>query len=55
MKDGDKTKEQLINELVEMRQWVAELEAADIERKRAEEVLILQPHFVIPSTSSGQV
>ena len=34
--DEDKTKEQLINELVEMRQRVAELEAVDTERKRAE-------------------
>jgi PAS domain S-box-containing protein len=39
MKDEDKTKEQLIRELVEMRQQVAELEAADSERKRAEEEL----------------
>ena len=30
---------ELINELVEMRQRVAELEAADTERKRAEETL----------------
>jgi PAS domain S-box-containing protein len=37
MKDEDKTKRQLINELVEVRQRVAELEAADTERKRAEE------------------
>jgi PAS domain S-box-containing protein len=39
MKDEDKTKEHLIHELVEMRQQVAELEAADSERKRAEEEL----------------
>ncbi|MBC8263416.1 MAG: hypothetical protein H8E47_04750 [Anaerolineales bacterium] len=32
----DKTQKQLINELVEMRQRVAELEAVDTERKRAE-------------------
>jgi len=37
MKDEHKTKEQLVNELVEMRQRVAELEAADTEHKRAEE------------------
>ena len=37
MKDERKTKEQLINELVEMRQRVAELETSDTERKRAEE------------------
>jgi hypothetical protein len=39
MKDKDKTEEQLINELVEMRQRIAELEALEIKRKRAEEVL----------------
>ncbi len=39
MRDEDKTKEQLINELVELRQRVAELEAAETERKRAEEAL----------------
>ena len=35
LKDQDKTKEQLINELVEVRQRVAELEAVDTERVRA--------------------
>jgi PAS domain S-box-containing protein len=39
MKDQDKTKEQLISELADLRQRVAELEAADTERKRAEEAL----------------
>ena len=39
MKDQDKTKEQLINELVELRQRVAELEAADTERQRVEKAL----------------
>ncbi|MFQ5811919.1 MAG: PAS domain S-box protein, partial [Anaerolineae bacterium] len=37
MKDEDKTKEQLINELVELRQRVAELEAADTGRLSAEQ------------------
>jgi diguanylate cyclase (GGDEF)-like protein/PAS domain S-box-containing protein len=37
MKDEHKTKEQLINELVEMRQRVAELETSETERRRAEE------------------
>ena len=37
MKDQDKTKEQLINELVEMRQRIAELEIADTKHKQAEE------------------
>jgi PAS domain S-box-containing protein len=39
MKDEDKTKEQLIDELIELRQHVAELEASETERKRAEEAL----------------
>jgi PAS domain S-box-containing protein len=39
MKDKDKTKEQLINELLEMRQRTAELEASETRRKRAEEAL----------------
>jgi PAS domain S-box-containing protein len=39
MKDEDKTKEQLIDELIELRQHVAGLEASETERKRAEEAL----------------
>ncbi len=39
MRDQDKTKEQLLNELAEMRQRVSQLQAADTERKRAEEAL----------------
>jgi len=39
MKDQGKTKEQLISELADLRQRVAELGAADTERKRAEEAL----------------
>ena len=39
MKDEDKTEEQLIDELIELRQHVAELEASETERKRAEEAL----------------
>ena len=39
MKDKEKTKEQLINELAEMRQRVAELEASKTECKRTEEAL----------------
>jgi PAS domain S-box-containing protein len=39
MEDQDKTKEGLINELVELRQRVAELEAADTDRRQAEEAL----------------
>lgn len=37
MKGEDKTREQFIHELVELRQRIAELEAAVTERKRAEE------------------
>ncbi len=37
MKDKDKTKGQLVNELADLRQRVAELETLETERKRAEE------------------
>ncbi len=39
MKDKDKTKEQLIDELVKLRQGYAELEKSENERKRAEEII----------------
>ena len=39
MKDEKKTKNQLIQELAEMRQRVAQLEALEIEYKRAGEAL----------------
>jgi len=39
MKDRDKTKEQPMNELVELRQRIAELEATAADRKRTEEAL----------------
>jgi PAS domain S-box-containing protein len=39
MRDKDKTKEQLINELVGMHQRIAELETSEAEHKRAEEAL----------------
>ncbi len=39
MKDAEKTKEQLLNELVRMRQRIAELEASETERKRVEQEL----------------
>jgi len=38
MKDEEKTKGQLIEELAELRQRIAELEKAEAERKRAREV-----------------
>jgi PAS domain S-box-containing protein len=39
MKDQNKTKEQLVSELADLRQRVAESEAADTDRRRAEEAL----------------
>jgi len=39
MKDKEKTNEQLISELVALRQRISELEASETERKRAEEAL----------------
>jgi PAS domain S-box-containing protein len=39
MNDKDKTKRQFINELVELRQRIAEFEASNTEHKRAEEAL----------------
>ncbi|MGB2798483.1 MAG: PAS domain S-box protein [Dehalococcoidia bacterium] len=39
MKDAEKIKSQLIDELVQMRQRIAELEASEAERKKAEEAL----------------
>ena len=44
MKDGVKTKEQLITELAEMRQRIAELEAAETERVQAEDALRESEH-----------
>jgi hypothetical protein len=39
MEDQDKSKEQLINELIEMCKRIAELEKAESERKRARKAL----------------
>jgi PAS domain-containing protein len=39
MKDEDKTKEQLVNELVELRQRITQLEKSETSRKWAEEAL----------------
>lgn len=39
MKDKDKTKEQLIDELKELRQRISELEKSEVERKKVEEKL----------------
>ena len=40
MKDKDKTKEQLIDELTDLRQRIAELEKSETEHKKAEEVQV---------------
>ena len=39
MRDEDKTKEKLIDELTQLRQRITELEASESERRRAEEAL----------------
>ena len=44
MRDIDKTKEQLINELTEMRQRIIELKTPETERKQAEEALQERQH-----------
>jgi len=46
MKDEKKTKKQLIDELTEMRQRIAELEKAETERKRAEEALAQEQNLL---------
>ncbi len=52
MKDIDKTKEQLISELLDMRQRVTGLEASEIERKRYEEE-IKQSHDRLQKALEG--
>ncbi|MDV2503108.1 MAG: PAS domain-containing protein, partial [bacterium] len=52
MKDEEKTKEQLVNELVEAHQRIAELEAGETERKRAEESL-REAHLLLEKTFSS--
>ena len=56
MKDEDKTNEQLISELLEVRQRVAELEASENDHKRTEKVLKeSEKHFrsLFESTTEG--
>jgi PAS domain S-box-containing protein len=53
MKDKAKTKEQLIGELGQVRQLVAKLEAAETERKRAEEALRESEEFTSNLLSSS--
>ena len=51
-KDQDKTKEQLINKLNEMRQRIAELETAEAEHKRVEEELRLRAKLLDSASDS---
>jgi len=46
MKDKYKTKDQLINELAELRQRIMELEASETQRKRAEEAQDKEPNYL---------
>jgi PAS domain S-box-containing protein len=55
MEDQDKTKEQLVDELVELRQYVAKLEASEAKRKRAEEALRRERDFAEGLIETAQV
>ncbi len=55
MKSEDKTKEQLIGELVEMRQRIAELEASEVERKQMEERLLASERLALLGQFSGSI
>jgi PAS domain S-box-containing protein len=55
MEDQDKTKEQLIDELVELRQYIAKLEASEAKRKRAEEALRRERDFAEGLIETAQV
>jgi len=58
MKDEDKTKDQLINELMELRQRVADLEKAETEHKRVVEALQQLEEFhesIVQSMGEGIV
>ena len=52
MKDENKTKEQLIGELAELRQRIAELEAVEAERERTQEDLIRLSNAVEAATDA---
>ncbi len=52
MKDENKTKEQLLSELVEMRHRIVELEASQTERKGAEEVLRVKDSAIASSINA---
>ncbi len=47
MKDADKTREHLKNELAELRRRIADLEASETERKQAEKALRLQSEIAV--------
>jgi PAS domain S-box-containing protein len=55
MKDDEKTKEQLINELAELRQRIIELEAAEAEHKSLRELVELLPEIVYEVDLEGNV
>ena len=55
MKDEDKTKEQFINELVELRQRIAELEALEAEHKRAEQETREYAESIVDTVREGLV
>jgi len=58
MKDEHKTKQQLVDELVDLRQRVAELEAAEGERRRVEEALreqVLWNELILQTSLDGYV
>jgi len=49
MKDEEKTREQLINELVELRQRFAEMEALEVRRKKAEDFVAVSKETILNS------
>ena len=55
MKDKNKTRQQLINELAEMRQQIAELEVADTEHKRVENMLHVQHQLGVDLSATSDI
>jgi len=55
VKDEDKTKEQFINELVELRRRIAELEALEAEHKRAEQETREYAESIVDTVREGLV
>ena len=48
MKDEDKTKEQLINELLELRQHISKIQASEINRKDTEKAEYVNEFETLP-------